>query len=87
MTGSKNPRLRLFHIRDEIDSAEIAFREISLPAFQDSFMLRRAAERAIQIVSEAAKALPSELREPPPLGTLECYHRHWKHSEARISAR
>jgi uncharacterized protein with HEPN domain len=66
MTGSKNPRLRLLHIRDEIDSAEVAFREISLPTFQDSFMLRRAAERAIQIVSEAAKALPSELRERHP---------------------
>lgn len=66
MAASKNPRLRLLHIRDEIDSIEIALRDLSPTQFQASFTLRRASERAVQIVSEAAKALPRELRERYP---------------------
>jgi uncharacterized protein with HEPN domain len=62
MAPSKTPRLRLLHIRDEIDGLAEALRGISFEQYQQSYTLRRAAERAIQIVSEAAKALPSELR-------------------------
>lgn len=61
MAASKNPQLRLFHIRDEIDGVTAAVRGVSFDQYRDSFTLRRAAERAVQIVSEAAKALPSEL--------------------------
>ncbi len=38
-----------------------ALRDVSFEQYSESFMLRRAAERALQIISEAAKALPSEL--------------------------
>jgi uncharacterized protein with HEPN domain len=34
---------------------------VSFAAFQENYTLHRAAERALQIISEAAKALPSEL--------------------------
>jgi len=61
MAASKSPQLRLFHIRDEIDGVTAAVRSISFDEYCGSFMLRRAAERAVQIISEAAKALPSEL--------------------------
>ncbi len=62
MAPSKTPQLRLLHIRDEIDGLAEAMRGITFGQYQQSYTLRRAAERAIQIVSEAAKALPSEMR-------------------------
>jgi uncharacterized protein with HEPN domain len=34
---------------------------VTFAQFQESFVLRRAVERAVQIVSEAAKSLPREL--------------------------
>jgi uncharacterized protein with HEPN domain len=61
MAASKNPRLRLVHIRDEIDGITAAVRNVSFEEYQQSFTLRRAAERAVQIISEAAKALPGDL--------------------------
>jgi hypothetical protein len=82
MASSKSPRLRLLHMRDEIESlsnelAGLDF-ETSSPHFlrrpreggddvfvetwRESYGLRRITERAIQIISEAARALPEELR-------------------------
>ena len=61
MAASKSPQLRLLHIRDEIDGVAAALHGVSFERYQESYTLRRAAERAVQIVSEAAKALPSEL--------------------------
>lgn len=68
MAASKSPQLRLFHIRDEIDGVTAAMQNMSFDEYRESFMLRRAAERALQIISEAAKALPPELtaRHPDP---------------------
>ena len=61
MAASKSPQLRLFHIRDEIDGVSAAVKGVSFSAYQQSYALRRAAERAVQIISEAAKALPTEM--------------------------
>jgi len=61
MAASKSPQLRLFHIRDEIEGVTTAIRDLSFDQYRESFMLRRAAERALQIISEAAKALAPEL--------------------------
>ena len=61
MAASKSPHLRLFHIRDEIDGMASALQNVTFADYQESYTLRRAAERAVQIVSEAAKALPSEM--------------------------
>jgi uncharacterized protein with HEPN domain len=58
MAASKSPRLRLLHIRDEIDGMTSALRNITFAEYRESYTLRRAAERAVQIVSEAAKSLP-----------------------------
>lgn len=60
MAASKSPRARLLHIRDEIDGVSLIVRGLSFAQYQDSYMHRRAVERAVQIVSEAARALPSE---------------------------
>jgi uncharacterized protein with HEPN domain len=61
MAASKSPHLRLFHIRDEIDGMASALQNVTFADYQESYTLRRAAERAVQIVSEAAKTLPSEM--------------------------
>jgi len=66
MAASKSPRARLLHIRDEIDGVAAAIRGLSFSEYQDSYMHRRTVERAAQIVSEAAKALPSEMMNRHP---------------------
>lgn len=60
MAASKSPRARLLHIRDEIEGVAMIVRGLSFAQYQGSYMHRRAVERAVQIVSEAAKALPSD---------------------------
>ena len=61
MAASKSPRARLLHIRDEIEGVVTIVRSLSFAQYHDSYMHRRAVERAVQIVSEAAKALPPDL--------------------------
>jgi len=58
MAASKSPRARPLHIRDEIEGVAMIVRGLSFAQYQGSYMHRRAVERAVQIVSEAAKALP-----------------------------
>ena len=60
MAASKSPRARLLHIRDEIEGVATIVRGLSFVQYQGSYMHRRAVERAVQIVSEAAKALPPD---------------------------
>lgn len=61
MAASKNPRARLLHIRDEIEGVAAIIKGRSFDEYRDSYLHRRAVERAVQIVSEAAGALPPEL--------------------------
>ena len=63
MAASKNPRARLLHIRDEIDGVAAIIKGLSFEQYQESYLHRRAVERAAQIVSEAAKAMRPELLE------------------------
>jgi uncharacterized protein with HEPN domain len=68
MAASRNPRARLLHIRDEIEGVASIVRDLSFEQYSQSYVHRRAIERAVQIVSEAAKALPREMldRYPDP---------------------
>lgn len=66
MAASKSPRLRLFHMRDEIESLSKELAGLTFDTYQASYGLRRITERAIQIISEAARALPEELRARHP---------------------
>ena len=66
MAASKNPLGRLGHIRDEIEGITVALRDINRDAFIENYVLRRAAERALLIISEAAKALPRDLTDRYP---------------------
>jgi uncharacterized protein with HEPN domain len=60
MAASRSPRARLLHIRDEIEGVAMIVRGLSFLQYQGSYMHRRAVERAVQIVSEAAKSLPPD---------------------------
>jgi uncharacterized protein with HEPN domain len=66
MAASKSPRLRLLHMRDEIESLSRELAGLSFETYRESYGLRRITERAIQIVSEAARALPEDLRARHP---------------------
>jgi uncharacterized protein with HEPN domain len=62
MAASKSPRLRLLHMRDEIQNLSMELEGLCFETYRESYSLRRITERAIQIISEAARALPEELR-------------------------
>jgi uncharacterized protein with HEPN domain len=61
MAATKSPLVRLGHIRDEIDHIRAEIRTVDRGTFTQNYLLVRAAERALLIISEAAKALPNDL--------------------------
>jgi uncharacterized protein with HEPN domain len=66
MAASKSPLLRLLHMRDEIESLSHELAGVAFESYRESYGYRRITERAIQIVSEAARTLPAELRASYP---------------------
>lgn len=66
MAATRNPRVRLLNILDEIDGVAASIAGASFDQYRASYQLRRTAERAVQIVSEAARTLPSDLLERHP---------------------
>ena len=52
--------------RDEIDGLIGALAEASFETFRASYTMRRVTERALQIISEAARSLPSDLTSKYP---------------------
>lgn len=66
MAPSRNPLTRLEHIRDEIIQVRAAMADQTALSFATSYVLRRTAEHAILIISEAARALPQELTDRHP---------------------
>jgi uncharacterized protein with HEPN domain len=61
MIATRNPLIRLKHIRDEIDAITASLRGIDRGRYAGDYLMRRGAERALLIISEAAKSLPTEL--------------------------
>ena len=61
MAATQSPRIRLLHIRDEINGVTSALQGSTYESYHASYTLRRTAERAVQIISEAARALPADL--------------------------
>jgi uncharacterized protein with HEPN domain len=66
MQSAKLPQVRLRHIVDSIDGITDATRGLTPHEISQSFVLMRALERSIQIISEASKELPAELRASEP---------------------
>jgi uncharacterized protein with HEPN domain len=61
MAATRNLELRLIHIRDEIEGLSAALQGVTFEQYRESYTLRRVTERALQIISEAARTLPGEL--------------------------
>jgi uncharacterized protein with HEPN domain len=61
MAATKSPLMRLGHIRDEIANLLPLFKGVEYCKFASSYSLVRTTERAILIIAEAAKALPTDL--------------------------
>lgn len=66
MRSAKQPEVRLRHILDQIDGVADAIAGRRRDEIATSFLFLRAIERAVQIISEAAKELPAELRDEYP---------------------
>jgi hypothetical protein len=46
MAATRNPRLRLLHIRDEIEGLSAALKGATFEQYRESYTLRRVTERA-----------------------------------------
>jgi uncharacterized protein with HEPN domain len=66
MIATQNPLVRLQHIRDEIDAITPLLRGVDHDRYIGDYLLRRAGERALLIISEAAKSLPKDLLQRYP---------------------
>jgi uncharacterized protein with HEPN domain len=66
MSASKNPAVRLAHIRDELSWVLPRFGDLSYEQFVADIVQVRAMERSLSIISEAVKALPDEMLAPYP---------------------
>jgi uncharacterized protein with HEPN domain len=86
MAGSKSPRARLLHIRDEIDGLATIIRHLWFMQYKASYVHRRAVERAVQIVLEAAKALPSDYLRQVPRCAMDLDRRDRQYLAARVPA-
>ena len=67
MVSAKRPDIRLRHIIEQIDGISAAIAGHDFATIGTSFLYQRALERAVQIISEAAKELPEELRSRYPV--------------------
>jgi uncharacterized protein with HEPN domain len=61
MAATKSPLVRLGHIRDEIADLLPLFEGADYTEFASSYSMVRTTERAILIIAEAVKTLPSDL--------------------------
>lgn len=71
MDSAKRPEVRLRHIIEQIDGIAAAIDGLSYEEIAGNFLYERAVERAVQIISEAAKELPADFRKKYP-------DLHWK---------
>ena len=66
MAASKSPHIRLKHIRDEIVCIRKAMSGRHMEELEDDYLRFRGTERALLIISEAAKSLPDSLTDRYP---------------------
>jgi uncharacterized protein with HEPN domain len=61
MAASGNPRARLEHILFHIQGVADTIGGISFETYTSVYHMERTVERAVQIISEAVRTLPSEV--------------------------
>ena len=64
-------RLRLHDVSEAIDGIESTVAGMTFAAYEQSWQTRRAVERGIEIISEASRHIPDELKERHP-------HIYWR---------
>lgn len=64
--GAKDPRPRLHDILEAIEGVQAAVGPLTFEAYCGSWVTRRAAERAVEIISEASRHLPDVLKAQEP---------------------
>lgn len=64
--STKSPRARLLHILQHIDGITTAAGDRASDEFTRDYVFQRALERAVEIISEAAKSLSQEMRDREP---------------------
>ena len=62
MQSAKHPEVRIAHILEQVEIVTSAIQGTTAEQARSNVILKLAIERAVQIVSEAAKELPRELR-------------------------
>jgi uncharacterized protein with HEPN domain len=90
MPKGRPVRLRLFDILDAIHGIELLLLGKSFEDYQASFGLQRAVERCLEIVSEAARYIPDDMRTRAPeipWTTVEAFGNKTRHEYQTISAR
>ena len=63
---SSNPQARLFHIRDNITLARSFIDGLDYEGFRDNQLVFYAVTRALEIISEASRRLPDEIKARHP---------------------
>jgi uncharacterized protein with HEPN domain len=66
MAAPRDPAIRLHDILDAIAGVRLARGSLSLEQFRSDWIRRRAIERGIEIISEATRHLPDELKKTEP---------------------
>jgi len=66
MAATRAPENRLRHILDEARAIQEVTHDLAFEAFKNTWLIRRAVEHGLLIITEAAKSLPAELKETQP---------------------
>jgi uncharacterized protein with HEPN domain len=67
----KSVRLRLHDMLEAIEGIEITVVVMTFPEYEGSWQVRRAVERGVEIISEASRHVPEELKQRYP-------HIYWR---------
>lgn len=90
MPKGRPVRLRLFDFFNAIHGAETALREKSFEDYQASFVLQLAIERLLEVISEAVRYVPEDMRAKAPeipWVAIEMLGNKTRHEYQSISAR
>lgn len=66
MERTDRVRLRLHDILSEIEHLREATTGLAYETFESSWIVRRAAERAVEVISEAPRHIPDDLKQREP---------------------
>jgi uncharacterized protein with HEPN domain len=66
MAATANPHARLLHILEEIDGVSNLLAGMDYDEYRKSYVALRVVERALEIISEAARSLPDEMLSQHP---------------------